>query len=375
MRLEDDDTFMNESEGEGKGILGYAVLAVCLFTVAVLGIVLFVNRDTLFQKRKTPNAEENGMGQAVESLSSQQKAVDDELSGIISGSTLISDDLDIWEEYESTQPQSQEPELSEDASEETDITKDGSHTLVVHADGTEEWISVSRYLPQNEYDYTGLVSRDNRMTYYVEQKLSSYMGIDISKYQGYVDFNEVKKDGIDFVMIRLGARGYSSGQLMLDECYADNIKRATDAGLNVGVYFFSQAITEEEALEEAEMVIEYLADYEITYPVAFDMESIDNDTSRIDALTKEERTRIARTFVGKIRESGYNAVIYGDKEWVLTKINYAALTDLDIWLAQESDVPDYPYRFTMWQYSTQGKVEGVSGNVDLNISFIDYSIK
>ena len=114
---------------------------------------------------------------------------------------------------------------------------------------------ISPYLPKNEYDFTNLVCQSDVMKYYVDGKQASYSGVDISKLQDYVDFGKVKKAGIDFVMLRVGARGYGTGQLILDDYFSDNLKRATDAGLNVGAYFFSQAITKEEAVEEANMVL------------------------------------------------------------------------------------------------------------------------
>ena len=201
------------------------------------------------------------------------------------------------------------------------------------------------------------------------------MGVDISKYQEYVDFTKLKKAGIDFCMLRLGARGYGTGQLVLDPYFQENIKRASDAGLDIGVYFFSQAITVEEAKEEANMVLEYIADYDVNYPVAFDMEYVQNDTARIEQLSVEEKTLITNAFLETIEIAGYTPMIYGKKEWLLKEIDLTDLQGYDIWLAQYEDMPDYPYQFTMWQYTNLGKVEGVSGKVDLNISFIDYSEK
>ena len=216
---------------------------------------------------------------------------------------------------------------------------------------------------------------NGRMSYYVDGNKESYVGMDISKYQGYIDFNEVKKDGIDFVIIKLGSRGYSTGQLTVDDYFQDNMKRAMDADLEVGISFSSQAITVEEAVEEAEFVLQYMQEYDISYPIIFEMEHIVNDTARIDDLTKEEKTRIAETFLDKIEEAGYNVMLSGDKAWLFSDINYAALSAYDIRLEQEEDLPDYPYRFYMWQYTQKGTVDGVSGEVPLNICFIDYTIK
>ena len=360
MRL--DDQF-EESTAKGTNFMLTAVVGVTVFLLAVLGIVLFVNRETLFEH--TSNQGDVAVQPSEE-----------EAGSVISGSTLVSNDLDIWDDYpkeeEKTEPVS-EP-VSAETSEE-DPSEGGTKTLVTFPDGSEQWYSISKYLPQNEYEETGFVLGNNRMAYYVEGNKESYLGIDISKYQGYIDFNKVKKDGVDFVIIKMGSRGYSTGQLTLDDYFQDNIKRATDAGLEVGVSFSSQAITVEEAKEEAAFVLQYLTDYDISYPVVFEMEHIVNDTARIDTLTKEDKTQITKAFMDDIETAGYNVMFSGDKAWLFADINYAALSSYDVRLEQQEDLPDYPYRFYMWQYTQKGTVDGISGEVPLNICFIDYTIK
>ena len=256
---------------------------------------------------------------------------------------------------------------------ENDPSKDGKHTKVILRDGTEEWVTISQYLPKNDYDYTNLVSKNDRMEYYIDGKKVSYLGVDISKYQDYIDFNKVKKNGIDFVMIRLGARGYGTGQITIDDYFFDNLKRATDAGLKVGVYFSSHAINTDEVIEEAETVIDSIGEYRLDYPIAFDMGFVDNDTARIEGLSNNERTEIAKTFLDYVSGEGYTGCIYGTKEWFIKEIEMSKLTAYDFWLAQEEDLPDYPYKFSIWQYSRKGTLDGISGYVNLNISFVDYT--
>lgn len=151
------------------------------------------------------------------------------------------------------------------------------------------------------------------MKYYQDGKLTSYVGVDISKYQDYVDFLKLKKAGVDFVMLRVGARGYGSGQIVLDDYFTDNIKRATDAGLRIGVYFTSQAITEEEAIEEANVVLENIKDYKVTYPVAFDMSFVENDTARIESVNRADKTKITKAFLDTIAAAGYKPLLYGEQ--------------------------------------------------------------
>ena len=177
------------------------------------------------------------------------------------------------------------------------------------------------------------------------------------------------------MMLRVGARGYSSGQLVLDDYFLDNIKRASDAELEIGVYFFSQAVTEAEAIEEANLVLEQIQDYTVRYPIAFDMEYVDNDTSRVEGVSRADKTTIARAFLDTVKAAGYEPMIYGDKQWLIKQIDLSKLTEYDIWLSQLEDIPDYPYQFSMWQYDRQASIDGISGYANLDISFIDYSEK
>lgn len=367
MRLPDD---FEERQGLSPVVVS-AMVAVTLFVGVILIVVLLVNRqEESFQ---------SGKGQETKPTSSViiEENSNQSSGELVSGSTLSPDDLDFWDAYPVPTPETEPSVAPSDKPEivENDPSTDGKHTLIEYASGEEEWVLISPYLPKHEYDFTKLVCQSDLMKYYSEGKQTSFVGVDISKYQDYVDFVKLKKAGVDFVMIRVGARGYGSGQLVLDEYYTDNIKRATDADLEVGLYFFSQAVSVEEAVEEANMVLENIGEYEVTYPIAFDMEFIENDTSRIDVLSKSEKTTITKAFLDTIEAAGYNAMIYGNKEWLIKEIDMSKLTDYDVWLSQMKDIPDYPYKFTMWQYKNDATIDGIAGYADLNISFIDYSEK
>lgn len=348
-----------------------AIVAVSVFVAIILIMVLLLNNNRSGAPVQSPSdSAQTSQGSAPQGGSYP------ETDDLLSGSSLHPDDFDFWDMYPEPTPTA-EPEPTEDPeeSEEQDPSTDGKHTLIKYADGREEWVLISPYLPKHEYDFTKLVCQSDLMKYYENGRQVSYVGVDISKFQETVDFDRVKRAGIDFVMLRVGARGYGTGQLILDEYFADNIRRATEAGLDVGVYFFSQAITKEEAIEEANMVIQNVWGYEITYPVAYDMELIENDTARTDALTKAEKTDIAKAFLETISAAGYKTMIYGNKEWLIKEIDMSKLTAYDVWLSQAEDIPDYPYKFAMWQYSFDGSVEGIDGPADMNISFINYSEK
>lgn len=349
------------------------IVAVTLFVGVILGVVLLMNNQG---NNKQQTVATTTTFETQEQVVANADNSYPDMEELVTGSTLSPDDLDFWDLYpEETVEESKPEEEPTQEVVENDPATDGKHTLVKTSDGKEEWVLISPYLPKHEYDFTKLVCQSNLMKYYEDGKQVSFVGADISKYQDYVDFVKLKKAGVDFVMLRVGARGYGSGQIVMDDYFLDNIKRATDAGLQVGVYFFSQAITEDEAIEEANLVLANIAEYKITYPVAFDMEHIDNDTARIDSLSKSEKTKITKAFLDTIKNAGYKAMIYGDKEWLLKDIDMSKLTAYDVWLSQMEDVPDYPYKFTMWQYTTEATIDGIAGYADLNISFIDYAEK
>lgn len=380
MRLTDD--FDDKNDRSGLPVL-YMAVGVIGFIVLVFCIVLAVNQKDKNKGRGAATLSQMQQAQA-ESEAQMQNEPD------IGESTLTADQLDFWNMYKDDEPVSDnsaarneqyeknaqkllEEELKKQ--QEEDLSEGGTKTMVVRPDGTEQWIMINSYLDKNTYQQVGFVYEEPEMKYYENGDKASYLGVDISKENGKPDFNKMKKDGVDFVMVRIGYRGYESGTIVLDEEYFDNIQKANDAGLAVGVYFESQAITVEEALEEAEFVITNLIEMRVTYPVVFDLGLVANDTSRIDNLPKTQLTEITNAFCNRIKEVGYKPMVYGNKYWLLRKIDLTMLGDFDIWLSQNGETPDYPYEFAMWQYSGNGSVSGISGDVNMNISFIDYSQK
>ncbi len=248
-----------------------------------------------------------------------------------------------------------------------------SRIQVKRSDGTKEWVDLSQDIERNDYDYANLKYQKPVMNYFEEGKIVSKCGADISANQGDVDFSKLKKAGCDFVMIKIGARGYSSGNIVFDEKYKDNLKAAKKAGLDIGVYFCSQAVNKSEAREEADELLDAIADYDVKYPVAFVMETVEGDMARIEALNMEDRTSVAKAFLDRVYDEGYTPMLYGDKEWLLTMLDMERLSDYDVWYAQDSKEPDYPYEFGMWQYDSNTSVNGVSGKVAMSMSFTDYS--
>ena len=199
---------------------------------------------------------------------------------------------------------------------------------------------------------------------------SGSMGIDVSKWNGNIDWNAVKNSGVSYAIIRCGYRGSSTGALIEDPKFRSNIKGAKAAGLKVGVYFFSQAVNEVEAVEEASMALSLASGYGLNYPIFLDVES---SGGRGDGISKETRTAVCKAFCSTVQNSGVSAGIYANKTWFTEKINTGSLTGYKIWLAQYASAPTYTAtRYDMWQYSSKGKVSGINGNVDMNISYLNY---
>lgn len=246
------------------------------------------------------------------------------------------------------------------------------------------------YLYQNSKPVTGYQTA-NGVTYYFDGSgvLSSKVGIDVSKFQGDIDWNKVKNDGVEFAIIRIGYRGYgSAGTIAKDPKFLQNIINATNVGIDCGLYFFTQATTKAEAEEEAVKVVEWINEAKqntawtaagkkkLTYPIYFDTEmstSTPSGTGRADKLTKTQRTETALAFCNKIKSLGYYPGIYASTSWLNNQLNMSALSAFDVWVAHyTTGGPTYKGAYRMWQYTSKGTVAGISGNVDRNVGLFDY---
>ena len=246
--------------------------------------------------------------------------------------------------------------------------------IVYWAGGQVHYDEVNPALPMHPYNWEHLQKDENGVLRYAEPGgLEGIFGIDVSQYQGDIDWEKVKAAGVGFAILRVGYRGYGTGDLTADENFADYLEGATKADIPVGVYFFSQAVNAAEAAEEADYIVDAVAGYDIRYPLVFDMEEIAESPNRTENLTPAEVTDIAIAFCERVRERGYRPMIYGNVSWFLAKMELARLDDYDKWFAQYRPRPWYPYEFDMWQYTHTGSIEGIAGDVDLNISFVDYA--
>lgn len=254
-----------------------------------------------------------------------------------------------------------------------------------------------RYLYQNGKPVTGY-QRVNGLTYFFEQdgSVSSKVGIDVSKFQGDIDWNKVKAAGVEYAIIRIGYRGYgSAGNMAKDPKFLQNLVNATSVGIDCGLYFFTQAITKAEAEEEAKKVIAWLKEAKtekdkngnlvwpksnwkyLNYPIYFDTElstASPSGTGRADKLTKSQRTETVIGFCEALKKEKYYPGIYASTSWLGSKIDMSKLQSYDVWVAHYGvSKPGYTGKHQMWQYTSQGKINGISGYVDLNVGLFDYA--
>jgi GH25 family lysozyme M1 (1,4-beta-N-acetylmuramidase) len=225
-------------------------------------------------------------------------------------------------------------------------------------------------IPKNSYDWDGgLVWSEGRPEYTAPDGSRSLLGVDVSHHQKEIDWQKVAADGIGFAMIRVGYRGAEQGSLQPDTYFRANITSAAAVGIRTGAYFFSQATSAAEAEEEADYVIAALSGAAVSMPVVYDIEDIDGTSGRIVSLTREQVTSCALAFCDKVAAAGYTPMIYGNVRWLVTRMDLKELDGYGKWLAQYYETPAYPYEFAMWQYTATGHVQGIEGDVDMNLYF------
>ena len=269
----------------------------------------------------------------------------------------------------------QDPEVRTRAvieKEETYYQLDGKKILMHDTTLGEVFVPVYSDVPASDIDTDKIVTRNGYSFYMEGDTVKSTTGVDISEHQGEIDWGKVKGAGIDFAIIRAGYRTYGGGVVTMDESFTDNLEKAHAAGIDTGVYFFSQATTTDEAIEEADAVLDAISGYDIKYPVVYDWELIFDDHARTDEVGVETLADCCIAFCERVRSAGYTPMIYQNKSTAMHKLDLPRLKDYGFWLAEYGDKPTYYYRYDIWQYSSDGTVPGINGRVDLNICFRDY---
>jgi len=311
-------------------------------------------------------------------VSFKMPANDVTLTAVYSGETNYSDDAQLY-----------------DSEKNALYVYDGSAYRLAKYKDYKDNPSQKFFKKQEGYKYTGWQTIDGKTYYYTKDNQyvtgdqviggvkyhfgtdgvlsqgSGTLGIDVSKYQPSINWSSVKASGVNYVIIRCGYRGASTGVLIEDPYFKSHIKGAKAAGLKVGVYFFTTALTEAEAVEEASMVAYLCQGYGIDYPVFMDCES--SSRAGYNGMSASQRTAIIKAFCNTIRSAGYTPGVYANKTWLTSYMNVGELSGFKIWLAQYNTAgPTYTGRYDLWQYTSKGSVNGISGNVDMNQSYLGY---
>ena len=259
---------------------------------------------------------------------------------------------------------SQEQESSDDGTVISD-KKEILHFVDVFQEQYE--VEIDPDIPKHPYDLSAF-THDGQKLKYEDDVYTGRLGIDVSHHQGSIDWKKVADQGFEFAILRIGYRGYGKeGKVNPDKKFSEYIKGAKDAGLDVGVYFFAQAVNEEEAVEEANFVIKTLDGQKLDLPVVYDPESILDDEARTDDVSGEQFTKNTVAFTKTIKDAGYEPMVYSNMLWEAFELDLKELPGIPIWYADYEPLPQTPYDFTMWQYSNEGSVAGISGVVDLDI--------
>lgn len=251
--------------------------------------------------------------------------------------------------------------------------------VIASSSGGYHFFPISDKLEKNNFDLEKFTypvyNEENKewegtATYMEGTEKEAKKGVDVSTFQGDIDWKKVKKSGMEFAIIRLGFRGYESGKIVLDSKFEDNIEGSLKAGLDTGVYFFTEALNEKEAIEEADFVIENLKEYKINMPVVIDVEeSANTEKTRTRDLTVDQRTKNVIAFCEHIKKAGYDVMIYGNLKSFMIMMNIEELEEYDKWFAYYRYPFHFPYKIKMWQYTAYERIDGIDGKADVNLMF------
>ena len=256
------------------------------------------------------------------------------------------------------------------------VTLSGDGPLIRKPDPTTAPTSMTRPVveeetlpppPENPYGPIDFIHEEETGEITLESG-EGIKGIDVSEWNGQIDWQQVKDSGVEFVIIRVGGRGTEGGDIYSDEMAQTYYEEATAAGLKVGAYFFSQSVTVEEAVKEAQYVLDVVKDWDVQMPLVYDWEYVDA-TARTADTGPRALTDMAKAFCDTIKGAGYTPMIYFGRSQSKDLLILEELVDYPFWLAMYSTIMDYPYKIDMWQYTEEGSVPGIDGNVDLNLWF------
>lgn len=244
--------------------------------------------------------------------------------------------------------------------------------ILIGSEPNVTYYKILRNVPRNDYDTESFYcdSEDDFIYYHDKDGVrSSVIAVDVSSYQPALDWNSLKAAGVEVAMIRVGYRGYGNGALVTDAMFDTHIRGALNAGLRVGVYFYTQAVNYEEGAEEARYVLDIISRYDVTCPVTIDTEYLPDESARAYDLDVDTRTDAVVGFCETVKEAGYTPMVYSNRNWFVQNLDMSRLGGYKIWVAHYTNEPDFPYMYTGWQYTDQGALDGAANAIDLNVWF------
>ncbi|MBQ9233897.1 MAG: glycoside hydrolase family 25 protein [Lachnospiraceae bacterium] len=233
-----------------------------------------------------------------------------------------------------------------------------------------EFYKIASGVPRNDYEVDNFFIEDNdNLMYYHDGDAAkvSRVAVDVSSYQTGVDWNAIKRAGVDMAIIRAGYRGYGTGSIVTDDMFESHIEGALEAGLDVGVYFFTQAVNYDEGVEEAKYTLNLIRDYNVKGPVVIDTEIIYAEGARTEGLDIDSRTDSIVGFCETVKAAGYEPMVYSNRNWFVQELDMARVGNYKLWLAHYANQPDFPYLYTVWQYTSDGRLSGNNMDLDLNV--------
>lgn len=383
----------NEFDNDHRTFSGPVVLTICLVSAAILVILLVVLamnstnsgknnlRNSQLFDQSTPERSKTAMEIAQ---SHTDGTGEKDIEELYESHQLTAGDLDIWDMYE------RRPAVPSETPEES-ILPDESMTPSPTGSPDNEQASSSESsvspipsetpqngliegVKENNLDFTNVKIVGGILHYTINGTEVAHTGVMVSESNGLVDFSMLKNSGVDFVMLRVGARGYDSGVINLDKNFENNIKGASEAGLDIGLYFGSRAVNTTEACEEADYCIAVSGNYSVKYPICFYFEGEVFEEARTDFLERDDLTQIADAFLKRVQDSGKVPMIYGSEKFILEDLNpEKLLTKYDVLLNDQSSIPEYPYQYKMWKYMSNTIISGMEYPGDYVASFVDYS--
>lgn len=380
-----DDNKSNKRKKKARGPVVLTTLIVSGAVLAILLIVLATNNSSSGSRNFANNQMLNSASEpeTTTALDVANGYVDEhgnkDIERLYEENKLRAEDLDIWNMYPDrgrasktdNTPKPSESEAPTDdpsASGSPDPSASPESTASPSPDGLIEGVK------PNNLDYTNIKVIDDKMTYSVDGNKISKLGVDISEDSGVVDFGMLKNNGIDFVMIKVGSRGYDSGVINEDANFERNIKAASENGLGIGLYFCSRAVTVNEASDEAKYCMAMSENYLVDYPIAYVYEGEVFDTARTDILTKEDLTKLADAFLSTVKNNGHTPAIYGNGDFILNSVEAdKLLKNYDVWLYDTNLMTEYPYQFKLWKYKNSVMIPGMEKPGAYTVSFVDYS--